>query len=391
MTYVRQSAIAPRLSTPLVFAMALATGAAVANIYYNQPMLGIIAREIPGAATLMSPLTQLGYACGLFFLVPLGDIVERKRLIVGQFAALAIALLALSFASTTASILTASVFVGFTATVAQQIIPFAAHLSPAEKRGSTVGTLMSGLLGGILLSRTIAGYVGASFGWREMYMIAVPIAVVGAAGMWAALPSASPSSSLRYPALLASIRTLWIELPDLRRATLTQALLFAGFSAFWTVLPFRLAEPQFGLGAGTAGLFGIVGAAGVVAAPLAGRISDKRGPAIVVLLGAIICLLSWVLFAVSPTIAALIVGVVTLDFGIQSAMVSNQSIVYSLRPEARARLNTIFMGSMFLGGAAGSAAGTFAYAHSGWVAATLFAGVACAIAVALQVAKRRAQ
>ena len=389
MAFTTQStAVAPRMTTPLTFAMALATGVAVANIYYNQPMLKIMAHEFPGAASLVSPVTQLGYAAGLFLLVPLGDIVERKRLIVAQFAVLAIALLALAFASGTATVLIASVFVGFTATVAQQIIPFAAHLASPDRRGATVGTLMSGLLGGILLSRTVAGYIGGGLGWREMYMIAVPVAILGAIGMWAVLPSAAPSSQLRYPALLASIRTLWKELPELRRAAFTQALLFAGFSAFWTVLPFRLAEPQFGMGAGMAGLFGIVGAVGVIAAPLAGKISDRRGPAIVVKLGAIICLLSWVLFAASPTITALVIGVITLDFGTQSAMVSNQSIVYSLRPEARARLNTVFMGSMFLGGAAGSAIGMAAYNHSGWTAATLVACAASAVAVGLQLSRR---
>ena len=388
MTFTTQAAAVKKMTAPLTFAMALATGVAVANIYYNQPMLKIVAHELPGAASLVSPVTQLGYTAGLFMLVPLGDIVERKRLIVAQFAVLAIALLGLAFASGTATVLLASIFVGFTITVAQQIIPFAAHLASREKRGATVGTIMSGLLGGILLSRTVAGYVGGGLGWREMYIIAAPVAILGAVEMWAVLPSAAPTSQLGYLALIASIGKLWRELPELRRAAFTQALLFAGFSVFWTVLPFRLAEPQFGMGAGMAGLFGIVGAVGVIAAPVAGKISDRRGPAIVVKLGAIICLLSWLLYAASPTIIALVIGVVTVDFGIQSAMVSNQAIVYSLRPEARARLNTVFMGAMFLGGAAGSAIGTAAYSHFGWTAATLVACAASAVAVGLRLSRR---
>ena len=376
------------MSTSVTFAMALATGAAVANIYYNQPMLRLMAADFPAVASLISPVTQLGYAIGLFALVPLGDIVDRRTLIVAQFAFLTLGLLGLVFASSGVTLIAASMLVGFFATVAQQIIPFAAHLSAPEKRGATVGTLMSGLLGGILLSRTIAGYIGAGFGWREMYMTAVPVACAGGVAMWSILPLAAPTSQLRYPALLASIRTLWFELPELRRAAFTQALLFAGFSSFWTVLPFHLAEPEYGFGAGTTGLFGVVGAVGVVAAPLAGRVADRRGPSVVVKLGASICLLSWVLFAAWPSVVALVIGVVTLDFGIQSAMVSNQSIVYSLRPEARARLNTVFMGLMFLGGALGSAMGTAAYQHYGWAAASIMASVLCAVAVYLQMLRR---
>jgi predicted MFS family arabinose efflux permease len=378
----------PTTTRPLIFVMALGTGAAVANIYYNQPMLQLIGKELPVAASLIAPVTQLGYAIGLFLLVPLGDIVERKRLIVGQFLVLAAALVAVAFAPNSAMIVIASVLVGAGATVAQQIIPFAAHLANPAKRGATVGTLMSGLLGGVLLSRTVAGYIGTSWGWREMYMIAVPIALIGALSMWRILPSIAPSTTMPYSTLLKSIGTLWKELPELRRAALSQALIFAGFSSFWTVLPFQLGQPDLGLGAETAGLFGIVGAVGVIAAPIAGRVADARGPAVVVRLGAIISALSWVLFAISPTIPGLIIGVIALDFGMQSALVSNQSLVYSLRPEARARLNTVLMGSMFLGGAGGSAIAMLVWTNSGWLAVAAAAGLASIIAVALQVARR---
>lgn len=381
----------PKLTAPLTFVMALATGAAVANIYYNQPMLKIIAQDLPSAAATVAPVTQLGYALGLFLLVPLGDIVERKRLIVLQFSVLAVALLIMSVAPTAAIVLLASALVGMTATVAQQIIPFAAHLAAPERRGATVGTLMSGLLGGVLLSRTVAGFVATDFGWREMYMLAVPIAIVGALTMWFVLPSVEPTNRMPYPRLIASIGTLWSELPELRRASFTQALLFGGFSAFWTVLPFRLAEPDLNLGAGVAGLFGVIGAAGVIAAPIAGRVADLRGPSTVVRLGAIVALLSWVLFTASPTMTALVIGVVTLDFGMQCALVSNQAIIYSLRPDARARLNTVFMTSMFLGGAAGSAISIVLWTHAHWSGVTIAAAVASAAAVALQLRGRRVE
>jgi predicted MFS family arabinose efflux permease len=388
MTIHYQTTALPKMTTPLTFAMALGAGAAVANIYYNQPMLELIGKDLPLAATLISPVTQLGYALGLFLLVPMGDIVERKRLIVGQFVILAIALLGVAYAGNTTMIVIFSALVGVSSTVAQQIIPFAVHLTTPAKRGATVGTLLSGVLGGILLSRTVAGYIGTTLGWREMYMIAVAVALIGAVGMWGILPSLPSSVSMRYRTLISSIGTLWKEFPELRRAAVTQALIFAGFSAFWTALPFRLAQPDLGLGAEVAGLFGIVGAVGVIAAPIAGRVADVRGPAIVVRLGAIIALSSWALFAASPTIAGLVIGVIALDFGMQSALVSNQSLVYALNPNARARLNTVLMGSMFLGGAIGSAVSIAVWTNAGWLGVAAVGGLVSAIAVALQLGRK---
>lgn len=384
MTVATLSDLPSLMTRPLTFAMAAATGSAIANIYYNQPMLAVMANDLQGAAALIAPVTQLGYAIGLFALVPLGDLMDRRRLIVGQFLVLAIALAAMAFAQGAVMVVAASIAVGMTATVAQQIIPFAAHLASPSRRGATVGTLMSGLLCGVLLSRTIAGFVATDIGWRAMYMIAAPVAVIAAAGMWRILPSAAPAANLRYLALIASMGTLWKTFPALRHATYTQALIFAGFAAFWTVLPLRLAEPRFGLGAEVAGLFGIVGAVGVVAAPIAGRIADARGPHLVIRLGAVVAVLSWILFASSPTLSALIVGVILLDFGMQSALVSNQTIVYSLKPEARARLNTIFVGSMFFGGAAGSGIASLAWHLAGWTAVTAAMALAGALAVVIQ-------
>jgi predicted MFS family arabinose efflux permease len=221
-----------------------------------------------------------------------------------------------------------------------------------------------------------------------MYLIAVPVALLGAIGMWSILPSVPPTASMRYSRLISSIGTLWNELPELRRAAVTQALIFAGFSAFWTALPFRLALPDLGFGAETAGLFGVVGAVGVIAAPIAGRVADSKGPAVVVRLGAIIALISWALFAASPTIAGLVIGVIALDFGMQSALVSNQSLVYALNPEARARLNTVLMGSMFLGGAIGSAAAISVWNIAGWSAVAAVGGLVSAAAVVLQIRRR---
>jgi predicted MFS family arabinose efflux permease len=365
----------PKLGKLTLYSMAVASGVAVANIYYNQPMLGIMERDFPESMTGYVPTaTQLGYALGLLFVLPLGDILHRRPLIVIQFIVLAAALVVAAWAPTATMLIVGSVIVGASATVAQQIVPFAASLATAEERGSTIGTVMAGVLSGILFSRTLSGFVGEHFGWREMFWLGVPMALVASALMYVTLPNHAPVSRMPYKTALSSLIHLWRRERTLRLASMMQAALFGSFTAFWTILALYLATPKFNMGADIAGLFGVVGAVGIFAAPLAGKVADRRGPHIVVWMGIILTIAAWVLFGVWSSLAALIVGVIVLDFGIQSALVSNQHIVYALDPNARSRLNTIFMTAMFLGGAAGAALATVVWSYGGWIEVSVLGG-----------------
>lgn len=269
------------LSTQLVIFLAAAAGLAVASLYYSQPMLGIMGASIGAndrAIGLVPMLTQLGYALGLLLLAPLGDRFDRRNVIRAKAVALAIALVLAAVAPSIGSLLAASLVIGLTATLTQDIVPAAATLAPDAQRGKTVGSVMTGLLLGILLSRVVSGLVAAYAGWRTMFLIAAVSIVAVGIGAHRTLPRFAPTTDLSYRALLHSLLVLWKRHGKLRRATLAQALLAVGFSAFWSTLALMLGAAPFHLGSAAAGAFGIAGAAGALGAPLAGRLADRRGP-----------------------------------------------------------------------------------------------------------------
>lgn len=358
-------------SPGVVGLMAAAAGLFVASIYYNQPVLGLLAREFQvDAATVshVAVLTQVGYALGLLFLASLGDCVERRRLIVLTTLGLALALACAALAPSFEVLAAASLAIGALATVAQQVVPLAAHLAPDNRRGSVVGTVMAGLLTGILLARTVSGVVSEYFSWREMFGGAAVAVLAMGAVLALRLPRVEPAAGLSYGQVLGSMWRLLLAHPKLRRSGLVQGLLFSAFVAFWAELALYLERPPFSQGSAVAGLLGILGAAGVLAAPLAGRLADKgAGRGRLIAIGASSLAVAFALMGVfQGSWPALLIGIVLMDIGLQSAMISNQSRVYGLDPAARSRLNTVFMTIMFASGSIGTAMGAWAFLHYGW-------------------------
>jgi len=365
--------------------MALTCGLVVANIYYNQPLLAAIGRTFGIAdsqASLVATATQVGYTLGMLLVVPLGDMLERKRLMLWLLAGAA-GCLALAAEAPTFSVLAgASVLLGVCSAVPQLLLPMAAHLAPEADRGRIVGRIMSGLLIGILASRTVSGYVGAHLGWRMMFGIGAGIMVVlGGLLAWR-LPQDRPTFQGSYAALLGSLRDLVREQPQLRRAALVGGLLFASFSVFWTTLAFFLESPAYRYGSDVAGFFGLVGACGALAAPLAGKAADTRGADYAIRVGLLLALASFgVLGLGGYHLVGLVLGVILLDVGVQAAHISNQTNVFSLVPEARSRLNTVYMTGYFTGGSVGSVLGGLAWVHGGWTGVCVLGSVFVALAL----------
>ncbi|MCY1200431.1 putative transporter [compost metagenome] len=386
------------LTRGLTALLAVAAGLAVASLYYSQPMLGILGAELggaPGTLGWIPTLTQLGYAFGILLLAPLGDRYDRKRIILIKSVLLAAGLLLAGSAPGMGLMLAASFTVGVAATMAQDIVPAAATLAPAGRRGAVVGTVMTGLLLGILLSRVIGGFVAQNFGWRVMFWLAALAILALALALWRHLPGFAPTSRLTYRALLGSLGTLWRQHPELRRSAVAQGLLYMGFSAFWSTLAVMLHEAPFHLGADAAGAFGLAGAVGALAAPLVGRVADRHGPARLGRLGAALTAVSFAAMALLPMLPPsaalwLIAGsAVGFDLGIQMSLIAHQSIVYGIDPAARSRLNAVLMTGVFVGMAAGGALGSMALARWGWAGVAALATATAAAALGLRTLPRR--
>jgi predicted MFS family arabinose efflux permease len=359
-----------RISRGLVLLLATACGTAAANLYYAQPLLHTLAGAFGvsnGTAGLLITISQLGYVLGLSLLVPLGDLHERRSLISATMlvtaAALALAALAPAFAVLGAAL----AFVGVTSVVAQIVVPMSSSLAAEHERGSVVGTVMSGLLIGILLARTASGLIAAAFGWRVVFWFAAAAMVVLAATLRRALPRVPPTTDLSYGGLLRSVVSLVREEPILRQRMMVGALCFGCFSILWTSLAFLLSGAPYHYGNGVIGLFGLVGVVGAVAASGAGRLADRGHNGRATTVTILIMLASWGIMAPGKTsVVALIAGIAVLDLGVQGLHISNQSAIYALRPEARSRLTTAYMVAYFLGGAAFSAITSALYGADGW-------------------------
>jgi len=387
------------LSAGIVFLLAAGAGLSVASIYYSQPMLSMMGGAFHSSVSdtgLVPTLTQMGYALGILLLAPLGDRHDRRQIILIKGLLLALTLLLCALASTFPLLLLSSLAIGLAATVAQDIIPAAATLAPEASRGKTVGTVMTGLLAGILLSRVFSGVVAEYFGWRSVYALAALGVLPITLAIWRALPRLKPNTTLSYPALLRSLGHLWAAYPELRRAALAQGFLSIAFSAFWSTLAVMLAT-RYQLGSAVAGSFGLAGAAGALAAPLAGMLADRHGPDYVTKIGAALVLASFALMFLLPwlplpaQLALIALSAVGFDLGIQATLVAHQTIIYGIDPAARSRLNAIMFTLVFIGMATGAALGSWMLESAGWPGVVALATLAAAVALLIRSARKPAR
>lgn len=358
------------LNPALVALMSVATGLSVACNYYVQPLLETIARSFDlsvNQAGFIVTTAQLGYAAGLLLLVPLGDMLERRGLIVVMTLLAAGGMVITALSSTLAIMLLGTVLTGLFSVVAQILVPLAATLAAPEKRGKVVGTVMSGLLLGILLARTVAGGLAQLGGWRTVYWVASVLMMLLALALWRYLPRYRHTTALNYPQLLSSIFKLYAGNRVIRTRALTGCLSFANFSVLWTSMAFLLASPPYNYSEGMIGLLGLVGAAGALAARQAGSLADKGKARLTTTVGLLIMLGSWGITAVGAhSLPALILGIILLDLAVQSVHITNQSVIYRRMPEARNRLTSGYMTSYFIGGAIGSLVSATTFQHAGW-------------------------
>jgi len=366
----RSSLKSTDIAPGVVRLMALSVGTIVANLYYIQPLLVDVSLSFNLTSTqagLIATATQIGTSFGMLFFVPLGDTMERRSLITRLILAACVTLVLTALAPSGLWMGIACFGIGLFTAVVHVLVPYAAHLAPPEKRGRIVGTVFSGLLLGILLARTFSGVIGAHLGWRAVYWIAACIMVIMAILIRWRLPVSQPEVKLSYGGLLQSLLHLVKKHPELRESAFVGAMIFAGFSAFWTTLVFHLSTSPFHYGSEMAGYFGLVGATGALGAPLVGRLADKRGPRTTLIIGLYIETASFILLGLlGNTLWGLALGAIVMDLGVQAGHISNQTRIYNLDPKARSRLNTVYMVCYFAGGALGSYGGSLGWHLAQW-------------------------
>lgn len=363
------------LSNWLVFLMAFAIGVTIASNYYAQPLLHSITHDLNIAVEHAGSIimaAQFSYAVGLLFITPLGDKFERKHLIIILMVLSTCGLIVSALSKNLWMLIIGTSMTGLFSTVAQVLIPFAATLAKPEQRGKIVGTLMSGMLLGILLGRAFAGAISTIADWHYVYWIATGIMVIVTLLLWSSLPTYRNTININYFQLLWSISSLYKQEPILRIRSLLAVISFALFSLLWTPLAFLLSNDPYHYSDFIIGLFGIAGAAGALGSPIVGRLSDKGKGWLATTIGLCLLLLSWLPLSFAQySIIALILGVVILDFSVQVTHVSNMSAIYQIRPEARSRMNTGYMVCYFIGGMLGSVGSTYLFSHYGWIAIVL--------------------
>lgn len=377
-----------KLSNPVLYLMSFSAGLVVANLYYNQPLLHLISVTFGVTEAAVSNIalsTQLGYAFGLLLIIPLGDKLSNHKILQFDFVVMIIALLAAGVSQTLFALVVSSFFIGFTSAIPQLFVPMAAQMSDEKGRGRAIGIVMSGLLIGILGSRIISGVIGEAFGWRIMYFAATVLMVLLFIILKWKLPVLKPSYKGTYGNLLASLWHYFKTEPSLRLAALRGGLAFASLSAFWTTLVF-LMEDTFGYGSTITGAFGIFGIAGALGATVVGKMSDKINKNKIILYSSILLIISWLVFLGSgESIIGLILGVIFVDLGLQALHITNQNIIFSKNPEARNRVNTIYMVGFFVGGAIGTSLGALAWQYYGWIGVSTLGMVLSILILAVHV------
>jgi predicted MFS family arabinose efflux permease len=381
------------ISKRTVLLLAFTCGAAAANLYYAQPLLHTIAATFSvsnGTAGLVVTASQIGYACGLALLVPLGDLLERRGLIVAMLIVCGLGQGLAAIAPAFGVFALALAVVGLTSAVAQIIVPMASSLAPERERGSVVGVVMSGLLIGILTARTASGILAGLLGWRAVYVIAAALMLGLAGSLRYSLARVAPTENLPYRWLLGSVMSLVREEPLLRQRMALGAAAMGCFSVLWTSIAFLLSGPPFNYSSTVIGLFGLAGLAGALIAPVTGRLADRGHGKLATSASLALLLASWGLLALGGhSIPALIAGIVALDLGVQGLQISNQSAIYALRPDARSRLTTAYMVAYFTGAASLSAAAAALYASDGWGGVCVLGAVCAAVALAVWLATER--